>query len=147
MNVPVEDRLAINDLLMKYVWASDTGDVAAFVETFLPDGLLGRTSGERYEGHAGIGRFAEESISPPGTRGRMHFFQTISVAPEGAGYRVFSFWQVVQVQAGAGGRVRSTGTTSDLCLRIDGKWRFKERIIERWNDETAIWKYAAPRET
>ncbi len=49
MDVPVEDRLAINDLLMKYVWASDTGDVDAFVDTFLPDGLIGRPSGERYD--------------------------------------------------------------------------------------------------
>jgi uncharacterized protein (TIGR02246 family) len=141
MNVPVEDRLAIDDLLMKYVWASDTGDIAAFVDTFLPDGVLGRTSGIRYEGHAGIARFAEESIAPPGTRGRMHFFQTISIAPEGDGYRVLSFWQVVQVTAVAGGRVRSTGTTSDLCVKADGGWRFRERIIGRWNDETAPWKY------
>jgi hypothetical protein len=141
MGVPVEDRLAVNDLLMKYVWASDSGDIEAFVDTFLPEGSLGRTSGERYEGHPGIRRFAEQSISPPGTRGRMHFFQTISVEPEGDGYRVFSFWQVVQVTAQNGGKVRSTGTTSDLCLRVGGDFRFKERIIGRWNDETAPWKF------
>ena len=142
MDLPVEDRLAIQDLLMKYVWASDTGDVGAFIDTFLPDGKIGRTSGESYEGHAGIRRFAEESMSPPGNRGRMHFFQTISVEPEREGYRVFSFWQVVQVRAAAGGRVRSTGTTSDFCLKIEGRFRFQERIIGRWNDETAPWKYA-----
>ncbi|HWG03755.1 MAG TPA: nuclear transport factor 2 family protein [Beijerinckiaceae bacterium] len=141
MDIRVEDRLSINDLLMKYVWASDTGDVDAFIDTFLPDGMIGRTSGERYERRAGIRRFAEESISPPGNRGRMHFFQTISVEPEARGYRVFSFWQVVQVTARAGGKVRSTGTTSDLCVKVDGRFRFKERIIGRWNDETAPWKY------
>jgi len=147
MAVPVEVRLAINDLLMKYVWASDTGDIAAFVDTFLPDGMIGRTSGERYEGHAGIRRFAEQSIAPPGNRGRMHFFQTISVEPEQDFYRVFSFWQVVQVTAAAGGRLRSTGTTSDLCVRTEGGFRFKQRIIGRWNDETAPWKYAGSGES
>ncbi|HWG06286.1 MAG TPA: nuclear transport factor 2 family protein [Beijerinckiaceae bacterium] len=146
MTVPVEDRLAIHDLLMKYVWATDTGDIAAFVETFLPDGVLGRTTGLRYEGHEGIGRFVEGQIARAGSRGRMHFFQTMSIEPERDGYRVFSYWQVVQVIAAAGGRVRSTGTTSDLCLKVDGRWRFKERIIGRWNDETAPWKYAAPGE-
>ena len=141
MDIRVEDRLAIDDLLMKYVWASDTGDVDAFVDTFLPDGMIGRASGERYEGHAGIRQFAEASIAPPGNRGRMHFFQTISVEPEAQGYRVFSFWQVVQMTVQSGGKMRSTGTTSDLCLRVDGRFRFKERIIGRWNDETALWKY------
>jgi hypothetical protein len=45
------------------------------------------------------------------------------------------------VTARAGGKVRSTGTTSDLCVKVDGRFRFKERIIGRWNDETAPWKY------
>ena len=36
----VEDRLAIQDLLARYAWALDTGDVDSFVACFTPDAVV-----------------------------------------------------------------------------------------------------------
>lgn len=35
-----DDRLAIIELMAKYAWAIDTGDVEAYVACFTPDALL-----------------------------------------------------------------------------------------------------------
>jgi SnoaL-like domain len=37
---PIEDRLAINDLFVRYTRALDRGDVETIVDCFTPDGSL-----------------------------------------------------------------------------------------------------------
>jgi uncharacterized protein (TIGR02246 family) len=138
--VSADDRFAVQDLLMAYVYASDTGNADAYAATFAPDGVLVTSDGERIVGHSAIRDHARHAFAAPGTRGRMHFFQQIRIAPEARGFRVLSFWQVVQVNgATRTGRVRSTGTCDDLCIRIGEDFRFAERTIGRWTDETAPW--------
>jgi uncharacterized protein (TIGR02246 family) len=119
----------------------DTGDADAYAQTFAPDGVLVDSDGHRHVGRAAIRAYAAASFATPGSRGRMHFFQEMTFRAEPPGVRVFSFWQVVQVAAATRtGRVRSTGTCDDLCVRSGEGWRFAERIIGRWNDETAPWR-------
>ncbi len=138
--VKVEDRLAIHDLLMAYVWASDTGDYEGYARTFTPDGLLVTSDGDPFRGREAIEGYARTFFALPGSRGRMHFFQQMSIKPEGGGYRVFSFWMVVQVSVEDNTqRLRSTGTTDDLCLKIGDEWLLAERKIGRWNSKTAPW--------
>ena len=36
----IEDRVAIQDLIAKYCWALDTGDVESFVACFTPDAVI-----------------------------------------------------------------------------------------------------------
>lgn len=141
MTVAIEDRLAIDDLFMDYVWASDTADVEGYVATFAADGALFDSNGKTHRGYAEIRAYAQTFFALPGGRGRVHFFQKMRLKPDGAGVRVFSFWQVVQAFAGKReGVLRSVGTCDDLCVRTPDGWRFAERRIGRWNDETAPWK-------
>jgi len=34
-------------------------------------------------------------------------------------------------------REAPVGTCDDLCLKVEGAWRFAKRRIGRWNDKTA----------
>ncbi len=141
VRVSVEDRAAIDDLLMDYVWASDTADVEAYALTFAGDGVLIDSSGGRHEGRVAIQQYAREFFALPGGRGRVHFFQKMRMSAEAGGIRVFSFWQVVQsIAATREGKLRSVGTCDDFCVWTPEGWRFAERRIGRWNDETAPWK-------
>lgn len=143
MRVSIEDRIAIDDLFMDYVWASDTADVAAYVATFAPEGVLVDSNGGQHIGHDAIRAYARNFFALPGGRGRVHFFQKMRVTAEGSGIRVFSFWQVVQSFAATReGKLRSVGTCDDLCVKTPTGWRFAERVIGRWNDQTAPWKIA-----
>ena len=141
MTIAIEDHIGVDDLFMDYVWASDTGDVEGYVATFAEDGVLTDSNGERHAGRAAIRAYAQAFFSIPGGRGRAHFFQKLRVKAEGGGARVFSFWQVVQCFAGKReGMLRSVGTCDDLCVKTPEGWRFAERKIGRWNNETAPWK-------
>jgi uncharacterized protein (TIGR02246 family) len=138
--IGAEDRFAIHDLLMEYVYASDTGDARGYANTFTPDGVLVTSDGERIAGTAAILAYAERTVPLAANRGRQHWFQQIRVAPEGAAIRVFSFWQVAQMTANPRAcRVRSIGSCDDLCVRAGEGFRFAERRIGRWTDEAAPW--------
>jgi len=142
MTVSAEDRFGVHDLLMEYVWAADTGDLEGYVATFASDASLTDSDGRIHRGAEAIRDYAHAFLSQPGGRGRIHFFQQMSVKPEGEGLRVFSFWTVVQATAAPREtRVRSLGTCDDLCIRVEGKWRFAQRTIARWNDATAPWLF------
>jgi uncharacterized protein (TIGR02246 family) len=145
MTVSADDRFAIHDLFMEYVWAADTGDLEGYVATFMAAALLVDSDGRSHRGAAAIRAYAHAFLSQPNGRGRIHFFQQMTVKPEGAGLRVFSFWTVAQATASPREiRLRSLGTCDDLCLRVEGRWRFAERRIGRWNDETAPWLLKPP---
>src|SRR5437764_2208802 len=55
----LEDRLAINDLFVRYTTALDRGDVETIVDCFTPDGSLDSPAVGRHAGHAAIRAFAE----------------------------------------------------------------------------------------
>ena len=140
MTVSADDRFGVHDLFMAYVWAADTGDLEGYVATFMTDALLVDSDGGSHRGEAAIRDYAHAFLSQPNGRGRIHFFQQMRVEAQDEGLRVFSFWTVVQASANPREtRVRSLGTCDDLGRKVDGAWRFAERRIGRWNDETAPW--------
>ena len=55
----LEDRLAINDLFVRYTTALDRGDVETLVDCFTPDAALDSPAVGRHAGHAAIRAFAE----------------------------------------------------------------------------------------
>jgi len=72
---PIEDRLAITDLLARYSWALDTGDLDGFVACFTPDALIVEEVFEepdRWEGADGVRRCVEHYCSAPNFPGRQH---------------------------------------------------------------------------
>lgn len=143
MTISAEDRFGVQDLFMAYVWAADTGDLEGYVKTFTGDATLHDSEGRLHKGAAAIRDYAHAFLSQPGGRGRIHFFQQMSLKAEGEGLRVFSFWTVIQATAAPREtRVRSLGTCDDLCVKINGGWRFAERKIGRWNDSTAPWFFS-----
>ena len=122
MTVSADDRFGVHDLFMAYVQAADTGDLEGYVATFLTDALLVDSDGRSHRGAGAIRDYAYAFFSQPNGRGRIHFFQQMTVKPDGAGLRVFSFWTVVQAIANPREtRVRSLGTCDDLCLKVEGQ--------------------------
>src|SRR5205085_269801 len=71
-----EDRFAIADLIARYGWALDTGDVDAFVACFAPDGAMIEQVFEDpdvWEGRDGIRRLAEHYKGIHNFPGRQHY--------------------------------------------------------------------------
>ena len=137
-SLSVKDRIAINDLLMAYVYANDTADIEGMVKLFTKDAVLEIPGhGERFETREGIRRFATEHGAQPGRRGRQHLYQTVQIKPKGAGCIVRSYWMVVQSIVTTNGKIiRSMGYYDDHCVKVGGKWLIKHKHMGGWNDET-----------
>lgn len=116
---------AIAELTARYNRAYETGDRAAWLATFLPEGVLEHTGGPVLSGHAELGRFfaaqshdgvlvtADAQISVDGVEGRQDCrFLLLVSAPDGSGVGVH-----------AAGRIR------DQLVYERGGWYFAKRVV------------------
>ncbi|HSW15926.1 MAG TPA: nuclear transport factor 2 family protein [Ramlibacter sp.] len=134
-----EDRFAIKDLLARYGWALDTGDVDAFVDCFLPDGAMIEEVFEDpdvWEGRAGIRALAEHYRSIPNFPGRQHYAANVLVTPTGEGRaHVRSFALVTECQGEPPYKLRFCGYYEDEIVRLEGQWYFAKRVVRLWDGE------------
>ena len=138
--ISLEDRQEIYDVLARYVWSMDTGDIAGVVATFTPDGVVKDVTGKRWDAAQGGARgFATHSLTRPNRRGGQHHVQHLFVEKaEGEGYRVTSYWvSITWDTAGDHKSIRAMGSYVDTCVKVEGRWLIKEKLIEPWNSDTA----------
>ena len=131
----VEDRIAVNDLLMQATWANDSGNVEAFKAVFAPGAIVQNGSGDRVAAED----FVVNTLSHPGRKGRQHYVQNISVDPTPDGFRARSYWMAWQWLESVGEKkMHALGDYEDFLVKIDGRWRFRERRMFRCSDERPL---------
>ena len=134
------DRFEIDELLKRYVLALDSGDAEGVVDAFTPDGVLQDGSGKRFRGRDGLRQFAIDTFARHGTRGRQHHVQRLAIEPDGNGYRVRSYWFGVRWSTAEDTKsITSIGSYDDICVKTETGWRFRSRLISRWNDKSEFW--------
>jgi hypothetical protein len=132
----VKDRIAINDLLMEYVYCNDTADFEGMVKIFTKDAVL-KTGHDTYKNSEGIRHFAVSHGSQPNRGGRQHLYQTVQVKQKGTGAVVRSYWMVVQSTVANNAKfIRSMGYYDDHVVKVRGKWLIKSKVMGTWNDQT-----------
>lgn len=134
-----EDRFAIADLIARYGWALDTGDVDAFVACFAPDGAMIEEVFEDpdvWEGRDGIRRLAEHYKGIHNFPGRQHYCANLLVTPQGDDRaHVRSFALVTECQGEPPYKLRFCGYYDDELVRLDGQWHFQKRVVRLWDGE------------
>ena len=139
-SISLEDRQAIYDTLARYVWSMDTGDIEGVVAMFTPDGVVKDVTGKRWDAAAGgVRGFASHFLTRPNRRGGQHHVQHLfAEQTEGRGCRVISYWVSIQWDAECDKKfIRAMGSYVDTCVKVDGRWRIKEKIIDPWNSVTS----------
>lgn len=132
------DRLDIQELLARYAWTFDTGDIEGFVECFSEDAILCEDAFEepdRWVGHEGIRRMAEFFFSRPSFPGRQHHVTSILIEGAGNEATVRSFCFVTDCKDEPPYAIRFAGHYLDRVVRKDGCWRFQDRLIRDWSGE------------
>lgn len=135
-SLTLRDRLAIDDLLARYAWALDTGDVEGFVSCFTRDGVVIEEVFEepdRWEGHEGIRRLAEHYRAAPGFPGRQHHVSQRLVSGDSRRCAVRSFTFVTECRGEPPYVLRFAGYYEDQAVKRQGAWLFRERIIRLWD--------------
>jgi uncharacterized protein (TIGR02246 family) len=134
----VLDRLAIQELFVRYATALDDGEVDTVVGCFTPDAGLESPVIGRIEGTDAIrafaGRFAAQRAA--GTQFR-HLITNlaIDIAPEGDRARATAYL-LVMISKGGQHRSLPPGRYDCELIKHDGAWRFTRRIVFHDHDYT-----------
>jgi hypothetical protein len=132
----LSDRAAIHDLLARYAWALDTGDIEALLDCFVPDAVVIEEVFEdpdRWEGHTGIRQLAEHYRGTPDFPGRQHHVSQVLVSGQAPRCAVRSFAFVTECRGEPPYLLRFAGYYEDEVRKRKGVWRFSERIIRLWD--------------
>jgi uncharacterized protein (TIGR02246 family) len=148
MQLPLtaEDRLDIQDLYARYAWALDTGDVEELVNSFLSDGVLETSAGDRIIGRDAIRAWGEARFAAPNAAGSQHAAGHLLIRGDGERCSVKSYWATLTYdQADETKRaVGSIGYYLDDCAKRDGIWYFRERNFKPWSGKYLPWKSPMP---
>lgn len=132
----VEDRIAIQDVVSRYAWALDTGDVEGFVACFASDGELVWDTFERPEAWRGpeaLRHFAAFLRDQPMSAGRQHHVTNLLIEPASEGARGKAYAAVALRQGDGPHLLHVMGWYEDLYRRENGEWRLARRIIRDWS--------------
>lgn len=138
---PLQDRLEIDDLYVRYLWALDTGDSDAYVDTFFADGIVreDQQDGSTFEGigHEEVRKFVHKYHGDPAWAGHQHreTNRIFQLDPESRSdhycVQSYVFSTVFDTDAHAAS-VTWAGYYRDVVARRDGEWKFVERWIAPW---------------
>ncbi len=138
--LPLEDRIAIEDLYADYVWALDSGNIPGFLKLFVEKGVFGDTAGNRYTGHDAIRGYLNGLIARPEFRGRQHIISSLRFAANSEQIGVTAFWHVFKWAKATGVKtVEVTGHSDDIFVKNSGRWLFSQRLVHYWNDVDLPW--------
>ncbi len=134
----LEDRFAIQDLLARYAWSLDTGDVDGLISCFTSDARMVEEVFEdpdTWEGHEGIRRLAEHYRNSKGFPGRQHHTTQLQIEGDTELCSARSFAFVTECHDEPPYLLRFTGYYLDKLVKVAGQWLFSERIIRLWDGE------------
>ena len=126
----VQDRLAIEDLFVRYTTALDRGDVETLVDCFTPDGSLDSPAVGSHAGHAAIRAFAERfaAFNRRGAQLR-HVISNLAVEIDGERARATCYLLNILTRDGESRLLAPGRYECDLVKSADGRWRFQRRVV------------------
>lgn len=125
----IEDRLAINDLFVRYTTALDAGDIETIVGCFTEDGSLESPTVGTYTGRTAIREFATRfaRFRERGSQLR-HVISNLAVRLDGN--RALATCYLLNVITRNGqSELLAPGRYECRLAKIDGEWLFEHRLV------------------
>jgi len=132
MASPLEEKDAIREVMAQYCFALDDGRFDDMAACFTEDGTW-QTFFGKATGRKAIAEFAAglRAHRPGSTPRAIHHVTNIVITLSGDTAKVRSNWTTVQ-NSPEGPRIGSGGAYDDDMVKIDGRWYFRHRIIDRY---------------
>jgi len=125
----IEDRLAVEDLFVRYAAALDEGDVEGVVDCFTKDGWLDSPIVGRHQGEASLRAFAER-IAESKRRGAQFRHAVSNFRIDISGDRGRARCYLLDFATVAGKcELLSSGEYDCELEKVDGEWLFASRIV------------------
>jgi uncharacterized protein (TIGR02246 family) len=137
-----EDRIAVEDVMARYVWAVDSLDPEGYVAVFTEDAIID-SNGSISKGHEEIRRIVTSLIQRRDdnkakglpTSNLYHVISNVRVTFPKAGEALHqSYWQTVRHDTDGKMTAAAMGRSEDRLVRRNGKWLIQSRKLTVFTD-------------
>jgi len=137
-----EDRIAVEDVMARYVWAVDSLDAEGYVAVFTEDAIID-SNGSISKGHEEIRKIVtgliqrRENNKAKGlpTANLYHVISNVRITfpkPNEALHQ--SYWQTVYRDADGKMTAAAMGRSEDLLVKRNGNWLIQSRKLTVYTD-------------
>jgi hypothetical protein len=131
-----ENKVAIHELLARYAWSLDTGDIEGFVACFTEDATLCEDAFDEpdlWVGKNAIREMASFFSTRPSFPGRQHHVTNVLIEGNAQQCSVRAFCFVTDCKNEPPYLIRFCGYYEDIVVKRNGEWLFKQRLIRDWS--------------
>jgi len=130
MSMTAENRLAVIDLIADYAWQLERGNLEAYVENFMPDGVF-QGGDMQHEGRDAIRTFVAHliEIGQDGPDGHRHLLGIPWIRGNDERCEARTLFWIPGEPEEFGVRVRSVGEYQDEIVKWNGRWHFARRHL------------------
>lgn len=135
MPLSADDQLAIHQLLARYNFAIDFGDIDGWAATFTPDGVFecvgvaeGSPLGGRHAGTEALKAYATTHYGLNQGRAR-HWNWNLLIDGDGDDATMRCYLGAYSAGQGDSAALRATGVYDDVLVRTPDGWRFASRTV------------------
>jgi uncharacterized protein (TIGR02246 family) len=137
-----EDRIAVEDVMARYVWAVDSLDAEAYVAVFTEDAVID-SNGSISKGHEEIRRIVTNLIKRRDdnkakgvpTANLYHVVSNVRITFPRANEAVhLSYWQTVRRDQDNKMTAAAMGRSEDHLVKRNGKWLIQSRKLTVFTD-------------
>jgi ketosteroid isomerase-like protein len=128
----VEDRLAINDLFVRYTTALDACDTEAVVDCFTADGVIDSPVQGLFQGSEGVRRFADITAKVKREHGGQfrHVLSNLRIDMGADGTRARAKCYLLDFLTRDGKtELLSPGDYDCELVKTGGEWKFAKRLV------------------
>jgi len=137
-----EDRIAVEDVMARYVWAVDSFDPDGYVAVFTADAVID-SNGSVSKGHGEIRKIVtgliqrrdENRAKGLPTSNLYHVISNVRITFPKPGEAVHqSYWQTVRRDKDGKMTAAAMGRSEDRLVKRDGKWLIQWRRLTVFTD-------------
>jgi uncharacterized protein (TIGR02246 family) len=126
MPLPVEDILAIHDLVARYCHACDSGDGEAYADVFTEDGIMAAPPSLEAKGREELAMVAISAAQ--GNVAPRHLVSSLLIDGEGDRATLRAYCEFVAIVGESRShQVLSSGIYHDDLVKVNGQWKFARR--------------------
>jgi uncharacterized protein (TIGR02246 family) len=137
-----EDRIAVEDVMNRYVWAVDSLDADGYVAVFTPDAVID-SNGSISKGHDAIRKIVTGLIQRRDqnkakglpTANLYHVISNVRIAFPKPGEAIHrSYWQTVRRDTSGAMTAAAMGRSEDRLVKRNGRWLIQSRTLTVFTD-------------
>src|ERR1051325_6495189 len=132
MKLTADDRLDIMDLIARYAYTLDSGDLDGYVNNFAPNGVLFENHQGREAIRSYVASLMEQGRAGPLPNGDVAYRHFVgSPVIDGDAEKAVVHSYLLWVNMGSEPPVSAAAEYTDDVVKVDGKWYFARRSLRR----------------